>query len=264
MTTILAVFSHASCSLVTDSFYIRHYSSSRRCIGYIQGQGLIFQSICRDKFRWKGSSRLIHVPTNKCLLPVSAAAGSVIGISDECSGTGSIWQYHEKTRVIKHFTTGYCLQSLAGPPVENSSLIFSQECGKTRNRFFLMPQAHVVIRHSNSKLCLVHDASVGFFKIQDTYVCDRFEFKNSRILRHIESGKCVVHDAAANTIKLTANCASQNSIFDLFTNGLLYQPTADKCVQPNALGETSGNKVVLASCTIHSATAWTFYDDRRE
>ena len=102
---------------ISKSFYIRHYSG--KCLNYNTAkQAFVFQSVCRDKFRWKGGVRLIHTATKKCVVPQSSAVGSLLTTSDQCTGTDSIFQYYISTKMMKHAITSRCLRpdSASDPP----------------------------------------------------------------------------------------------------------------------------------------------------
>lgn len=105
--------------LITKSFYIRHYFG--KCLNYDTTRlAFVFSSICRDKFRWKGGARLIHTATKKCVVPQSSTNGSLLTISDQCTGTDSLFQYDGATKMIKHALTSRCLcpESGADPSAE--------------------------------------------------------------------------------------------------------------------------------------------------
>ena len=174
------------------TFYLRHHLG--KCLAFDPSKGqLIFQTICSQKFRWESGARLIHVQTNKCMLPVSASDGSVVSISDECSGTGSLFQYNHHSKILQHLITGFYPQPGSGTsdPAENETLVFKQESVFGANRFYFVPVAYYVIRQLTSTFCWVFNKPNDRFELRNTYVCDRFEYVNSKHLRHVATGKCV-------------------------------------------------------------------------
>ena len=246
------------------TFYIRHHSG--KCLTYdASKRSLVFQTLCSEKFQWKSGARLFHVKTNRCISPVSAAAGSSINITNDCSGTDSLLTYNQSQKVLQHLITDFCFQPKTGStsPAENEALTFNAGCASDTNKYYFIPNAYYVIRHYTSSLCWVFDKALNRFKLMNTYVCDRFEYVNSKHLRHVASGKCIQGDAE-QLLTLTSNCSSTKSVFNMLPTGILNVPGENKCIHPNGGSDqpAEGTFLILWSCFVADYCKWKLYDDR--
>ena len=239
---------------VTDTFYVRHLFG--HCLGYDESSNtLLLNSACQDKFRWNGGARLFHILTNKCVLPMESER---LGLSDQCSGTDSLFQYHRGTRVFKHMLSGKCFIPQA-PVTSNSTMLLHFSCDLERNRFYLLPETHFIIRHF-SMLCWTYKANI--FMLSNTHICDRFKFENGGNLRHVKSGKCVV--MGARYLELSTDCSSTTSVFQLTDSSILQHPDSELCVHPhNGLANApEGTRLILHGCYNEDRIRSYFYDDR--
>ena len=256
----------AALNAADTTFYIRHFSG--KCLTFDTTTGIIIlTTICSEKFQWKSGARLFHVKTNKCILPNSEVIGSNIGLSDQCSGTGSLLIYNPGNRILKHLTTDHCFQPKTGSttPAENETLTYNTGCAAATNRYYFIPYAYYVIRHLTSSFCWVFDKALNRFKMMNTYVCDRFEYVNSKHLRHVASGKCVQGNDG-QLLTLTNDCSSARSVFNLFPSEILYVPGENKCIHPEggSAQPAEGTALVLWDCLVESRFKWKFFDDRGE
>ena len=239
---------------VTDTFYIRHFSG--HCLGYNASRNtLLLNSVCQDKFRWNAGARLFHIPTNKCVLPMESER---LGLSHQCFGTASLIQYHRGTHVFNHMLSGKCFMPQA-PVVNNSTMLLHFSCNLERNRFYLLPEAHFIIRHF-SMLCWIYKGNI--FQLSNTHVCDRFKFENGGNLRHVKSGKCVVR--GAGFLELSADCSSTKSVFQLTDSSILQHPATKLCVHPSGglANAPEGTPLLLYLCYNEDRIRSYFYDDR--
>ena len=246
-----------------DTFYIRHHKG--KCLAFDPAKGLVFHKVCTQKFRWRSGARLFHVQTNKCVSPVSASAGSVISLSDECSGTSSLFQYSRLSHYLHHIPTSFCLLPKSGvtDAAENETLSFSHTCSTYGSKFYFVPVANYVIRHFTSGFCWIHNKDNNLFELKNTYVCDRFWYSSSNNLRHLKTDKCVMANADRK-LSLTTDCSSTKSEFKLLPNELLYVPGENKCVHPTGGSSqpTEGTSLSLAICPNENRCKWKLYDDR--
>lgn len=248
---------------VDKSFYIRHHSG--KCLSFDTSSGtLVFHSICSEKFRWGSGSRLVHEITSKCISPISANSGSNIGLSN-CSGSSSLYTYNQRNRKLVHLQTEFCLQPSTGAesPADNENLIFKEGCASDTSKFYFIARAYYVIRHKASSFCWVYDTEDDRLELMNTYVCDRFEYINSKHLRHVASGKCV--QAKENgDIGILPDCTSTKSIHNLLSSDILHSPEVDKCVRPNSDSTSPPEKdqMVYSACSVVDKYQWEFHDDR--
>ena len=245
----------------SSAFNIRHYGG--KCAEFNENQdALVFKSVCREQFRWDKGARLVHVPTNKCVVPVAKASGSSLGLTYNCSGTDTLLTHLAATGSIKHLLSGKCIQPKAdtAEPADNTKLDISEDCSSIKTQFWFVKNTKYVIRHA-SGLCWVYSSSEDLMKLIDTFVCDRFEQANDKHLKHVATGKCVVYKNDA--IRLISDCTSTASLFDLGTNNLLQQTTSLLCAKPHsASSPSSGDKLVLSPCSDQDHSRFYFHDEQ--
>ncbi len=250
-----------SSNLAEDTFHIRHFSG--KCLE-LRRKKLIFSSICRHHFIWKRGAMLIHVPTGKCLAPLSSSDGGSVSLTSSCSGKEVLFQHKRKQHAIKHLMSGMCLQPKSNieDPVENTELVISAHCEWKCSRFWFIPQVLYVIRHF-SGLCWKYSEVDDLIKLVDSHVCDRFLQHNNYHLKHWRTGKCVVFKKSY--LRLTADCSEPATSFYLDANNLLHQ-SQSSCVRSNSwTAKTRPNALLLLhTCANEDAMRTYFYDDKRK
>ena len=207
---------------------------------------------------------MVHVPTKKCIRPVSAASGSKIGLSDECNEIDSLLRYDKSSLALKHLRTGFCFHGAndKSSTNEDEALTYTTECNQDKNRYYFQNNIRFVIRHYTTSFCLVHDKADNFLKLQNTFVCDRFEFVNTSNLRHVATGKCVERKVGSIYLILSNNCSSDETKYELRQNLLIANPASGKCVHADGGKIEPGFKVSLYDCWTDELYRWNFYDDR--
>ena len=248
---------------VTNSFYIRQ--NDGKCFEYEEAlQEIVLKAVCREKFRWDSGARLIHVQTNKCLVPKANTDGSVLQLTDSCSGTDTLFQHLASTGSMKHLVSGKCIrpEANATKPAEKSKVVMWSDCSSQNTRLWLVRDAMYVIRHI-SGLCWVHSTAKNVFRLRKRYFCDRFRQVNSKQLEHVATGKCVTLTEVLNRFTLS-DCASKTSAFDLDLNNILHETSAGKCVRGygGSINPNPGTMVVLDGCLTEDRIKFYFYDDR--
>ncbi len=244
-----------------DTFHVRHYNG--KCLEY-RTDKLVFSSVCRDHFRWKGGARLVHVRTSKCLVPQSNPAGGRITLTSSCSGTDTIFQNKLRSNVIKHLMTGKCISPVneAKDPADDTELVLRTGCDWSIDKFWLLPQVLYTIRHFGG-LCWKYVDSDNLIRLRNTFVCDRFYQQDSKHLRHWRTGKCVIFKNSY--LRLVPDCSSPDTIFYLDSKNLLHQ-TATRCVHPYGGYKYPGpgTRLVFGSCSDVDRIRTYFYDDKRK
>ena len=88
------------------AFHIRHFHG--KCVD--GSLTLSLQEFCRRKYRWKGGVRLFDLHgSDKCIAPKdsTAAAGTLLTTTLQCSGTDTLFQFDEGTNAIRHLISGW-------------------------------------------------------------------------------------------------------------------------------------------------------------
>ena len=251
---LLPLITKSSCyyTSVTTTFYLRHYFA--KCLQYDKArQVFVFTSICREKFQLSSGTKVIHVPTNKCISVNSTVDGSFLGLSSRCDSTSNLFQYDQSSRTIIHLTSGKCLFPESGPdkPSSNTAVVIKSGCHHNTNKYYFRPNAYYIIRHF-SGYCWDYVSSKNLIELRNPSVCDRFQYENDYHLRHVNTGKCVTYDdSSPNYLRLTEDCSSPKSIFNQnrFSNielktsycvhpftSLVRPPLGDSLVRYNACG----------------------------
>ncbi len=272
---VLCIFALKCFASSSQTFHIRHHMG--KCLEF-RSNKIVYSSICRDHFKWKGGARLVHVPTGKCVVPDTTISDDSFGddsfgddsfgddflgddslsgsnqpliLTSSCSGTDSIFQYKGKNHTIKHLMTGKCLapeDSTANDPADNIGLVLSPDCHANKAKYWLVPQVLYVIRHFGG-FCWKYDKGQDVLEIVNTYVCDRFFQQNNKYLRHYATGKCVIF--SNGYLRLTSNCSQPETSFNLDSNSILREVTSNKCVRTghDRVNQPTGTDLqLLASC----------------
>eukprot|EP00795_Rhopilema_esculentum_P010198 gene10198-18875_t len=194
----------------------------------------------------------------------TCTSGSKIGLSVECNEIGSLLRYDKSSFALKHPRTGFCFHGVNGKSStnEDEELTYSTKCNQDINRYYFQKNVRFVIRHYTTSFCLVHDKADNFLKLQNTFVCDRFEFVNTKNLRHVATGKCVERKVGSIYLILSKNCSSDQTKYELKQNLLIANPASGKCVHADGGRIVPGFKVSLYECWTDDLYKWNFYDDR--
>ncbi len=252
----------------SSTFHIRHHMG--KCLE-LRANKLVYSSICRDHFRWKGGAKLIHVPTGKCLVPGGVIGGDSMPssrgvlLTNNCSGTDAIFQYKEKYHKIKHLMTELCLtpaDGIGNDPPDNAGLVLSSSCSVTKAKYWLVPQVLYVVRHFGG-MCWKYNKAQSVIELMNTYVCDRFMQQNGKHLQHFATGKCVI--PSGGYLRLTSDCSHPETNFDLDGNSIMRQTTSNKCVSTgvNTVSQPAGADLQLMShCQNADANKMRFFEEK--
>ena len=88
------------------AFHIRHFHG--KCVSGTST--LVLKEFCRRKYRWKGGARLFDLHyTDKCIAPQNStvATGTLLKITQQCSGTDTLFRFDAGTNVIRHLISGW-------------------------------------------------------------------------------------------------------------------------------------------------------------
>ena len=254
-----------------NSFHIRQRDG--KCFEYEQRlRVIVLKSVCREKFRWDGGVRLIHVPTKKCLLPATSTGGIELQLTGNCSATDTLF-YNGPTGTIKHFVSGKCIgpEANAAKAAEKSKVVMGNNCASVNARFWLVRDAMYVIRHISGLCWVAHKGLDYKINLKKRYICDRFRYINGSSLQHVATGRCVTYsqdELGVFELRLTPTTSlctpSSTTLFDLDENNRLHQTEAGKCVHGlgGRIDPEDKTRLVLENCDLKESIRFYFYDER--